>query len=407
VDAEQIGLCGVTDNPSHTCPNCGVEGMRVVYDAGPVPVRSTAILHTQHEALEYPCADLVLAFCSTCGFVSNPIFDPTLAADAEAREDTQSCSPTFETFALALAQDLVMRHDLRHKRILEIGCGKGEFLTLLCRLGENTGVGYDPAFAPGRTDTSGVNVTFVTDYFDERYTQDAADFVCCKMTLEHIPAPRRLVGNVHKSLAGRAQAVVFFQVPDATRIWREAAFWDAYYEHCSYFCSSALSSLFRESGFQVLRLWRDYADQYLMIEARPTARSPDPRSGSHVETEHFEELQRDVAEFAGRAHERIRSWRDRLTAYLRQGRRVVLWGGSSKAVSWLNAIGPAAHIDYVVDINPYRQGSYIAGTGQLIIAPVVLRELRPSAVLLMNPIYEEEVRSQLAHLGLSAEIWHP
>ena len=41
--------------------------------------------------------------------------------------------------------DLIRRYDLRGKEVIEIGCGKGEFLSLLCEVGDNRGVGFDPA----------------------------------------------------------------------------------------------------------------------------------------------------------------------------------------------------------------------------------------------------------------------
>jgi hypothetical protein len=59
---------------------------------------------------------------------------------------TQSYSATFNVFHRHLAQQLIDRYDLHHKHIIEIGCGQGEFLTLLCELGENQGVGFDPAY---------------------------------------------------------------------------------------------------------------------------------------------------------------------------------------------------------------------------------------------------------------------
>ncbi|MGD8284356.1 MAG: hypothetical protein PVG08_09615, partial [Desulfobacterales bacterium] len=52
------------------------------------------------------------------------------------------------------------------------------------------------------------------------------------------------------------------------------------------------------------------------------------------------------------------------------------------------------------DINPHRQQTYIAGTGQQIIAPHVLKEYRPDVVIIMNAVYHQEIQHDLRQLGL-------
>jgi hypothetical protein len=88
------------------------------------------------------------------------------------------------------------------------------------------------------------------------------------MTLEHIGQTHRFLETV-RSVANRKDSVVFFQVPNVDRILKEGAFWDVYYEHCSYFSAASLKHLFTRTGFAVQRIWTGYDDQYLMIVTRP------------------------------------------------------------------------------------------------------------------------------------------
>ena len=60
--------------------------------------------------------------------------------------------------------------------------------------------------------------------------------------------------------------------------------------------------------------------------------------------------------------------------------------------------------EYVVDINPYKHGKYLAGTGQRIVAPEFLREYQPHVVIAMNPIYGAEIQRDLDRLGVGAEL---
>jgi C-methyltransferase C-terminal domain len=58
----------------------------------------------------------------------------------------------------------------------------------------------------------------------------------------------------------------------------------------------------------------------------------------------------------------------------------------------------------MVDVNPRKQGRYVAGTGHRIVPLTFLSAYRPDAVVIMNGVYREEVRAQLARPDLSPEL---
>jgi len=148
-------------------------------------------------------------------------------------------------------------------------------------------------------------------------------------------------------------------------------------------------------------VWTDYDDQYLMIEARP---GNSPESDPLPQEESLSELERDISFFTNHYPERLRVWRERLAGYQREGRKVVLWGSGSKGVSFLTTLGVSEAIGYCVDINPHKQGTFMPGTGHEIVSPEFLTGYCPDVVILMNPVYQEEVRRDLDRLNLSPEI---
>jgi hypothetical protein len=87
-----------------------------------------------------------------------------------------------------------------------------------------------------------------------------------------------------------------------------------------------------------------------------------------------------------------------------KGQRAVLWGGGSKGVTFLTTLGVQDEIEYVVDINPYKHGTYMAGGGQEIVAPDFLRAYNPDLVIIMNPIYREEIRQDISRMGLNPKL---
>jgi SAM-dependent methyltransferase len=386
----------------HVCPNCGSVGMSVFYKLESVPIHSVLLLPTQGEALNHPKGDMALGFCRACGFISNVAFDPSPQEYSSRYESTQAFSPTFSAFAHRLATRLIDQYDLHGKDIIEIGCGQGEFLTMLCELGGNRGIGFDPAYVGGREESQAHSlVTFVRDFYSEKYADCRSDFVCCKMTLEHIPDTADFVSTVRRSLGDQSDTIVFFQVPDVTRILRELAFWDIYYEHCSYFSPGSLARLFRKCGFDVMNLAVEYDGQYVMIEARPG----DGRGGTFPEQEDdLEDLARDVAYFSENCSHKLDAWRRDLQRIRQTEQRAVIWGASSKGVAFLTTLGVRDEIEFAVDINPHKHGTYIAGSGQEIVGPEFLRTYRPDTVIVMNPIYCDEIRQQLDRMGVTADL---
>jgi SAM-dependent methyltransferase len=254
------------------CPSCGVNAVSAFYEVRGVPVHSVLLMPTYDAAVNYPRGNIHLSFCAACGFIANTDFDPSVHEYSPRYEETQGYSPTFQAFHHELAAYLLERFDLRGKRIIEIGCGKGDFLGLLCEDGRNSGVGFDPAFVPERFQSAGrEHIRFVQDFYSEDYADIEADFICCKMTLEHISQTGEFVSMLRRVIGPRRGISVFFQVPDVARILDECAFWDIYYEHCSYFSLESLGRLFAAHGFDVDRVWRGFGDQYLMLAARPSA----------------------------------------------------------------------------------------------------------------------------------------
>jgi SAM-dependent methyltransferase len=367
-----------------------------------IPTNSCILMPSRDEALRHPRGDLLLSHCPECGFVGNRAFDPALTVYSQHYEETQGFSATFQHFMQSSAQDLIARHDLHGKSILEIGCGKGEFLSLLCELGDNRGIGFDPAFVPGRRPTSSqARIEFVRAFYDEHQSHPPVDCIICRMTLEHIPNPLDFVAMVRRAVGRTRNTLLYVLVPNASRIFARDCFEDIYYEHCCYFTPGALARLFDRCGFEVLQLETTYDDQYIAIECRPGAN----RIGLPPLADDLEQTTAQLEGFAARHRRQRQRWQERLQGYAAHGQRAVLWGSGSKAVAFLANLGPAGNsIDHVVDINPYRHDYFMPGTGQRIVAPERLCEFRPDIVIAMNRIYSAEIAAQLGRLGLTPQL---
>jgi len=386
----------VVQRPSGAiCNSCGATRLVGFYEARSLPTQTTVLLESQADAEAYPVGDLLLGFCSECGFIQNTLFEPQLVNYSQPTEESQAFSPKFQSFARELADHLMDRFQLRGKTIFEVGCGKGDFLALLAARGIGHGIGMDPGFLPNRQLDNSI-LEFVREEYGAAHVDMTGDLIVARHFMEHVPNVGDFFGWLAKSVAATSGGVLYVEVPDTTRVLEEGAFWDVYYEHCSYFTVASLDAAMRRAGLRPTQIELGYENQYLMAEA-----VVEPTEWAQSEAD-VRSLETSVVSFVKRVGSTIGSWRKKIGSHLESGDPVVLWGGSSKAVAFLSTIGigPVS----VVDINPHKQGMWLPSVAVEVQSPEVLQNLRPGLVIPMNSIYVEEIQEDLSRLGLGPEI---
>ena len=402
---ERLAAGGRTaDRPiDQPCPLCANATLTVFFEEGDVPTNSCLLLDDPAEAAGFPRGELRLAFCDTCGFVTNTAFVPGMAEYSQRYEETQGFSPHFMTFARELAERWVRDYDLADRTVLEIGCGKGEFLIEMAKAGAGRCIGIDPGVHPERiNDPDAARIEWIADFYDERYSHLDADVVICRHTLEHIPDVTNFMTTIREAIGDRPDTVVLFELPDVQRVLDEVAFWDVYYEHCSYFSLGSLARLFRRTGFEVLELSLEYGGQYLLIAAKP---STIPGAGDSLpEEDDLDRLRAGIDRFRRGYDELVARWRERISLLKADGGRAVIWGSGSKGVSFISNLALGDELVAVVDINPHKWGKFMVGSKHEIVSPQSLCEIDPDLVVVMNPIYLEEIGAQLEELAVETEL---
>lgn len=364
-----------------------------------MPVYCNVLHESREAALSAPTGDMDLHFCAGCGHLFNAAFDERRVAYSGEYENSLHYSGRFREYAESLAQRLVELYRLRGKTVVEIACGQGDFLQLLCVLGGNKGIGFDPGYMPGRGQTTGgVDLTFVQDHYSDAYGHQPADFICCRHALEHIHRPRELLSMLRRVI-GERDTPLFFEVPNVRFTLEDLGIWDLIYEHCGYFSESSLRSVFERTGFQVEQIESEFGGQFLALHGSPAA-AGEPVTGDNSRQDIAPLIQR----FARQYDEKVQRWRMRLADLRAQGRRAALWGAGSKGISFANALKIGDEVDCLVDLNPHKHGRHIPGTGHEVRPPQSLADSRPDLVIVMNPLYRAEIDRDLRAMGLGVEI---
>jgi len=379
-----------------TCNACGGSGLLGFYELHDAPSQTCVLLDSEEESLDYPVGEVLLGFCEHCGFIQNTRFDPSTVDYSKPTEESQAYSSTFVEFAGELADWLVDRYGLTGSHVLEVGCGKGDFLLLLADRGIAGGVGVDPGYLPDRVVREDSQIDFIREAYGPDHTSMTADLVLNRHLMEHIPNVAEFFGWLRKSLSEGSSGVMFTEVPDVERVLREGAFWDVYYEHCSYFTMSSLAGTLGLCGFDVDSLRTGFEDQYLLAGASlgGHATEPNPATAS--------ELAGLVASFADDAARSIANWQRRIGDVTSAGGSVAIWGGGSKAVAFIASVGERNLT--VVDINPHKQGKWLPSLGVKVEPPSVLKTVLPDLVIAMNPVYLDEIGRHLAQLSPESEL---
>jgi SAM-dependent methyltransferase len=385
------------------CPVCGNAATTPVFDIAGLPVHSTVLWPSREEAMKTVRGDMRLTFCDACGHMYNSTFDSRLIEYTTNYENSLHHSGVFQGYMEELASSLVARYALRGKTVLEIGCGQGDFLAYLCDRAGCTGIGFDPSYIAAPAAGPGYDrITIVQDFYSEKYADRPADLIICRQVLEHIDTPRTLLAELRRSLGARKNTAVFFEVPSVLYHIRASDLWAFVYEHVSFFSPASLAALFTSAGYDVLGQRDLFETQFLGIETSPSAMAHAPLPED--QPARLQEIRALAGAFSASAGATLDLWETRFRNWAVDGKRVVVWGGGARCTNFLNMVKGSSMVEAVVDINPRKHGSFIAGSGQGIVAPEVLPRYNPSVVVLLNPIYEREIRSSLAGLGVTAEI---
>ncbi|HSI58348.1 MAG TPA: class I SAM-dependent methyltransferase [Ideonella sp.] len=340
---------------------------RQIYRAEQLPVFQNRMFATAEAARRCARGDVVLVQDEQTGLIFNQAFDPACMQYDADYQNEQGHSSVFRAHLEQVGR-IVQAH-FGERTLIEVGCGKGQFLEQLQALGFSV-TGMDPAY-------EGSNPAIVREYFSPAAGRRAGGLVL-RHVLEHVQDPLSFLERLRDTNGG--SGLIYIEVPCTDWIADHHAWFDLFYEHVNYFRLGDFGRLFGE----VVASGRLFGGQYLYAVAElASLRAPRARS-----TDRFD----FPADF--------RASLDAAATALRQrpaGGQAAVWGGASKGVIFTLMMQRAgAAVDLVVDINPAKQGRYLAATGLRVHSPEeALRALAPGADLfVMNRNYLPEIEQQ-------------
>ena len=169
------------------CPVCDSENITGFFTLPDMPVNVCVQWPSQRKATRCSKGDIDLVFCHNCGFIWNRAFDQSVLDYSVSYENSLFFSPLYKKYTEQLVNRLVNSYDLHEKFIIDIGCGKGDFLFMLCRAGNNHGLGFDSSF--DQRSKIPEQVKIIRDFYSEKYSNYKADLITSRYVFEHIKKP--------------------------------------------------------------------------------------------------------------------------------------------------------------------------------------------------------------------------
>lgn len=384
-----------------SCPVCGSDAVEALFGAVDVPVFCNVQWESRERAVAASRAPLAIDICHRCGHAHNAAFREELVAYAPGYDNSQHFSTTFQAYARGLVDRLVLAHVLKGASIVDIGCGRGDLLTMLAQRSGGRGFGFDPS-ASSAAGQPAPGVTISRKLFSREDAREIRPaLVCCRHVLEHVKDPVGFLAGIRESLEASGAPVLYIEVPNGEQLLRDLAIWDYIYEHYSYFSASSLAIVLEAAGFEVLALREDFGGQFLCAEVRPAHRSGHDRPAVRCLTDSSV-----VAGAAERFRAKLAHWREWADGISVAGRTATIWGAGSKGVMFLNLLGLDAPkpIDFAVDQSRNKHHRFLAVRGQEIVPPEHLAGSDVEEIVVMNPLYRGEIEERLRGMGLAPRI---
>jgi len=317
-------------------------------------------------------------------FVENAAFDPDLAVYDDSYQNSQAHSNLFSQHMNSVL-DLLKKQFPRGSKMVEVGCGKGDFVTLVEADGHFSITGYDATY-------EGAHPKIEKRYLTGHDRLDA-DVIVLRHVLEHVPQPHRFLTMLRTVFRSGS---IYVEVPSHDWILAKQAFFDITYEHVNYFSEAALSRLFSAHSSVTGRL---FGDQYQYIIAPINDLADD--FGFHYDSDMWVPL--DFGSMFPSLTCRIED----LDKMVEPSAKIYLWGAATKGCMFLvhcqNQKTLFGKVGFAIDINPKKCGKFLPGS----LVPIKDREAffsaaRPDDLLLIsNPNYSAEIRQELIKHGLS------
>jgi len=279
-------------------------------------------------------------------------------------------SDEMRSFRLKQFRAFVSRNSLKGRKVLEIGCGRGEYLKIMkCAGVKAFGLEYSKDSVNYCMKKEGLDVEQGFPVFPGRKLKHGPfDAIFIMNFLEHLPGINDVLKVIRYNLA--ENGIVLIEVPNFDMILRKKLYAEFTAEHLLYFTKRTLYLVLELNGFKIIdckNIWHNYI---ISLTAKK-------RAAINI---------KELIEQKKKVNKSLKKF------ILGSGyQNIAVWGAGHQSLTMLSLSGISDKIKYVVDSASFKQGKNTPATHIPIVAPDKLNSDPVDAVLIMAASYSDEV----------------
>ena len=308
--------------------------------------------------------------CSKCNLVQH-ILDPVPYYKEVIR--AVSVSKEMENFRIQQFKEWIELNKLSNKKYIEIGCGAGDYLDIIRKIGIKKAFGLEYSDKNlALCKTKGLEVS--KGYLDgelviQDQPQKGYDAFGIFSFMEHWPNPSEALSILWDLLAEEAYGII--EVPNFEMIQKKGLYTEFITDHIFYFDKNSLSQILQSNGFEIISIKTIWHDYILSVEVKK--RTP-------LLVNNF--------------MDKFNSLNNELANYIKKfnNKNIVIWGAGHQSLAIISLSGIAKHINYIVDSAHFKQNKYTSGTNIKIESPEQLENSYPDALIIIAAGYSDEVK---------------
>jgi len=382
------------------CRSCGARDVRPFLSLGTTPL-ADALLHEHDLVATEPRFPLDVGFCTRCTLVQ--ILDTV--PPEQLFVDNYHYFSSFSDALLAHARDhatrLVADHNLGpDDLVVELASNDGYLLRNFVEAGIPV-LGIDPSPGPAHAAID-AGIPTLMEFFGTdlatwlRAAGHRAKVVIANNVMAHVPDLNGFVEGIRILLADDGVATI--ENPCVTDLVDHCEFDTIYHEHHCYFSTTAVAALMQRHDL-VLNDVEYFPDLHGGTMRWTVSHGGDPSPAVRETLAREQAIGATEYGYYASFGSRVESLRDQLRALLcelkARGATIAAYGAAAKGATLCNYVGIGRDlVDFVVDRNVHKQGRYMPGTHQPILAPEALLAAPPDYVLLLAWNFRAEIIAQ-------------
>ena len=318
--------------------------------------------------------DISLCHCKACGLVQldcEPVFYYKDVIRAGG------LSTTMDKLRRSQYDEFISLCNLNNQKILELGCGGGEFLGILKDYPVKAyGVEHSEKLVQKALE-NGLNVDRDFPESENHIFKNAPFKAFTSFNfLEHQPKPINYLRAIYNNLEEEAYGLI--TVPSFEYIVEQESFYEIIPDHIAYYSMDSLKILLANAGFDVLKEERVNRDTLAVIVAKK--RKPDVSAIVRQK----EDIKKETYKL--------------IETYKNNNKKIAIWGASHQGFTLCATLDLKDKIEFIIDSAPFKQGLYAPASHIKIISPLDAAKTDISAILIVAPGYTKEIAGNIKQI---------